>query len=90
MALANSERPAPSRSRIKSARRLLKPLRLMRENVALAYTRATDDAERQWLRSVADDLDRQILAGEAVLGGFADPRDVNRARKRTREEESLF
>jgi phytoene dehydrogenase-like protein len=84
------DRPAPTRSRIPAARRFLPRLRRLRDTVALSYTRATDDVERHWLRSLADDLDRQILAGEAVLGGFADPREVQRVRKRTREEESLF
>jgi hypothetical protein len=85
MALANSERPAPSRSRIHKARHILGELRRLRLKVERAHALAKEPDEAQWCRSAAEKLDALILAGDAVLGGFADPRESGRVTKRKME-----
>ena len=85
MPLHASERPAPSRSRIHRARHLLGELRRLRLKVERAYRLAKVPDEQQWCRSTADKLDSAILSGEAVLGGFADPREAGRVTKTERE-----
>lgn len=82
MSLHATERPAPLRSRVHRARHVLGELRRLRLKLQLAYTRAATDEERHWVRATADALDLAIVAGEAVLDGFADPRPARKARKR--------
>jgi hypothetical protein len=85
MPLANDERPTPSRSRIHRARHLVGECRRLRKKVELAHALAKTDEERHWCLSAADKLDALILAGDAVLGGFADPREAGRVKKTDRE-----
>ena len=80
--LATSERPAPLRSRVHGARHVLGELRRLRYKLELAHGLAVTPDEQRWCGSTADKLDAAIRAGDAVLGGFADPRPARRARKR--------
>jgi len=83
MPLAANERPKPSRSRIHKARHLVGECRRLRVKVELASQLARTDDELRWCHAAADALDRLILAGDAVLHGFADPRPLRKARKRS-------
>lgn len=85
MALANAEHPAPSRSRIHKARHLVGELRRLRGKFERAHALAQTEDERRFCLSAADKLDALILAGDAVLGGVADPRDSQRVKKRETE-----
>jgi hypothetical protein len=85
MTLHSTEHPAPSRSRVHKARHLVKELRRLRHKVELAHELATSSDEAHWCLSVSDALDHLIIAGEVVLGGYADPRDTRRVRKRETE-----
>lgn len=82
MAIASSERPRPLRSRIHRARHILGELRRLRVKLELAHGIAGTDDEKRWCLSTADKLDSAIVAGDAVLGGFSDPRPGRIARKR--------
>lgn len=70
------------RRRIRRPVTLLKSLRLLRIRVERASERAETIEEKAWCRSLADALDRQITAGDAVLPPSLDPRPGRIARKR--------
>jgi hypothetical protein len=69
-------------SRIHRPAVVLRELRRLRIKVERCQLRAETIEERAWSRSVADALDKLILAGDAVLPAFLDPRPARRARKR--------
>ncbi len=85
----NTTSPEPGRklpSRIHRPAVVLRELRRLRIKVERCYTRAESIEERAWCRAVADALDKQIVAGDAVLPPFRDPRPARRVRKRPRQE----
>lgn len=71
-----------SRRRIQRPVKLLKSLRLLRIRTERMSDRAETIEEKAWCRSVADSLDRLIIAGDAVLPPDRDPRPARIARKR--------
>ena len=81
MPLHASEQRRPLRSRVHKARRILRELCRLRVKVGLAYEIEKCENWSTWCRLVAADLDKHIRAGEAIGGGFADPRDSRRVRK---------
>lgn len=82
MTLLQSEKPPKAPSRIHRAAVVLRELRRLRRKVEASYSRAVTIEEKAWCRSVADKLDLLIIAGDAVLPPFHDPRPARKARKR--------
>lgn len=80
-ALANTERPAKTASRVHGTRKVLEELhRLKTKAERAALQRARTDAERAWLVQVVD-LVGQLIGIGSRLPLPMDPRSWKRARK---------
>lgn len=76
------ERSKRGPSRVHRPAVVLRELRRLRVKVEASYDRAVAIEEKAWCRAVADALDTLVLAGDAVLPPFLDPRPARLARKR--------